>query len=320
MLRFMGGRLVGSLIVLLVMSFVIYLLIGLMPGDPIDLMFQANPDLTSEDMANLKSVYGLDQPLLSRYAAWLGNALQGDFGYSRTYRQPVLEVLGPRLVNTLWLMGISFVLSLSIAVPLGVIAAARAHGPVDFAVNVLALAGYSVPVFWLALLLIYVFAVELAWLPAGGSGAEAQGLWARAQYLVLPVASLTVTGLGAITRFTRSEMIEALRQDYVRTARAKGLTRLRVILRHAFRNAMIPVVTIVALGFGTLISGALVVETIFGYLGMGKLMFDSIMSNDYNVALVGLLIATLLTLAGNLAADLAYALLDPRIRYGERPQ
>jgi peptide/nickel transport system permease protein len=134
------------------------------------------------------------------------------------------------------------------------------------------------------------------------------------------VASLTVTGLGALTRFTRGEMIEALRQDYVRTARAKGLTRRRVILRHAFRNAMIPVVTIVALGFGALISGALVIETIFGYLGMGKLMFDSIMANDYNVALVGLLIATLLTLAGNLAADLAYALLDPRIRYGERPQ
>jgi len=319
MLRFLGNRLIGSLIVLLAMSFVIYLLIGLMPGDPIDLMFQADPDLTPQDVANLKAVYGLDQPLLSRYTAWLGNALQGDFGYSRTYRQPVLEVLGPRLVNTLWLMGVSFVLTLLISVPLGVIAAARAHSPVDIGVNVLALAGYSVPVFWLALLLIYLFAVELAWLPAGGSGAEAQSLWARAQYLVLPVASLTLTGLGGLTRFTRSEMVEALRQDYVRTARAKGLARHEVILRHAFRNAMIPVVTIIALGFGTLISGALVVETMFGYLGMGKLMFDSIMANDYNVALVGLLIATLLTLIGNLAADLAYALLDPRIRYGGRP-
>jgi peptide/nickel transport system permease protein len=315
MLRFLAGRLVGSLIVLLVMSLVIYLLIGLMPGDPVDLMFQADPDLTAEDIANLKAIYGLDQPLMNRYAAWLGNALQGDFGFSRTYRQPVLDVLAPRLGNTLWLMGISFFLSLAIAIPLGVVAAVKPHGPVDLGVNIVALAGYSMPVFWLALLLIYVFAVELAWLPAGGSGADAQGLAAKAQFLVLPVAALTLTGLGALTRFTRGEMIDALRQDYVRTARAKGLSRRRVILHHAFRNAMIPVVTIAALGFGSLISGALVVETMFGYLGMGKLMFDSIMANDYNVALVGLLIATLLTLIGNLAADLAYALLDPRIRY-----
>ena len=319
MLRFLGGRLVGSLIVLLAMSFAIYVLIGLMPGDPIDLMFQADPNLTSEDIAKLKAIYGLDQPILSRYAAWLGNALEGDFGYSRSYRQPVLEVLAPRLVNTLWLMGLSFVLALAIAIPLGVMAAVKPHGPIDLGVNLVALAGYSMPVFWLALLLIYIFAVELAWLPAGGSGADAKGIWAKAQFLVLPVASLTFTGLGALTRFTRSEMIDALRQDYVRTARAKGLTHRRVIMHHAFRNAMIPVVTIAALGFGSLISGALVVETMFGYLGMGKLMFDSIMSNDYNVALVGLLIATLLTLVGNLGADLAYALLDPRIRYGKEP-
>ncbi len=319
MLRFLIGRTFGSLLVLLVMSLVIYVLIGLMPGDPIDLMFQADPNLTPADIAKLKEIYGLDQPLLSRYSAWLANALQGDFGYSRSYRQPVLEVLAPRLGNTLWLMGISFVLSLAIAIPLGVIAAIRPHGPVDLGVNVIALAGYSMPVFWLALLLIYIFAVELAWLPAGGSGADAQGLWNKAQFLILPVASLTLTGLGALTRFTRSEMIDTLRQDYVRTARAKGLSNHRVILHHAFRNALIPVVTIVALGFGTLISGALVVETMFGYLGMGKLMFDSIMSNDYNVALIGLLIATLLTLAGNLAADLAYALLDPRIRYRGEP-
>ena len=147
MLRFLAGRLIGAMIVLLVMSLVIYLLIGLMPGDPIDLMFQADPTLTPEDLAQLRAVYGLDQPLLSRYAAWLGNALQGDFGFSRSYRQPVLDILAPRMVNTLWLMGISFVLSLAIAIPLGVLAAVRQNGPVDLGVNVVALAGYSVPVF-----------------------------------------------------------------------------------------------------------------------------------------------------------------------------
>jgi peptide/nickel transport system permease protein len=313
---YLTGRIVQSVIVLAVMSFIIYGLIGLMPGDPIDQMISANPNVTSEDAARLRALYGLDRPIVERYANWLLAALHGDFGFSRLYAKPVLDALLPALGNTVTLLGITFVLSLSIAVPLGVLAALRPYSKIDYAVNMVAFAGISVPSFWLGLLLIIIFAVLLGILPAGGIGASnAAGFWEQAQYLVLPVANLTIASIGGHTRYTRAAMIETLRQDYIRTARAKGLGARKVVLKHALRNALIPVTTIIALDFGYLFSGALITETIFAYPGMGKLIFDSIMGNDFNLALVALLFATLLTLIGNLLADLAYAWLDPRISY-----
>ena len=246
-------------------------------------------------------------------------ALQGDLGYSRLISQPVLEVLEPRLLNTLLLLSVSLVLSLAIAIPLGVFAARRPNSVTDTAVNLLCFAGISVPPFWLALLFIILFSVTLGILPAGGMapvGGDG-GLGERLPYLVMPVATLTLVSIGGYTRFVRAAVLEQLRQDYIRTARAKGVSERGVVWRHALRNAMIPVVTIVALGFGNLFSGALVTETMFAYLGMGKLIYDSILGNDYNIALVGLLLATLMTLAGNLLADLGYAALDPRISFTE---
>ena len=316
MLRFVVQRLIEAALVLLIMSFVIYGLIGLMPGDPIDLMASNIPEITPEDVARLKAIYGLDQPLLERYGAWLAAALQGDFGYSRLHAAPTLEVLGPRLANTCILMGLSFVLALVVALPAGIAAAMRPRSWLDYGLNLFAFAGISLPSFWLALLLILLFSVQLGWLPAGGvHSAGGGGLGDRVLHLVLPVLTLTLLTAGSLIRFTRAAMLEVLRQDYVRTARAKGLSRLQVVLRHALRNALIPVVTIVALNFGALFSGALIVETMFAYLGMGKLIYDSVMGNDFNVALVGLLFATLLTLASNVAADVVYAWLDPRINY-----
>ncbi|QQP91645.1 ABC transporter permease [Skermanella sp. TT6] len=319
MLRFVAVRLLEALVVLLIMSFLIYGLIGLMPGDPIDLMINADPNLTAADAARLRELYGLDQPIWERYLNWLSAALQGDLGYSRLFSRPVPEVLAPRLVNTLLLLGISFALSLAIAIPLGVFAARRPYGAADTAINLACFAGISVPPFWLALLFIILFAVVLGVLPAGGMApvGGTGGLWERLPYLVMPVATLTLVSVGGYTRFVRAAVIEQLRQDYIRTARAKGVPERSVVWRHALRNAMIPVVTIVALGFGTLFSGALVTETMFAYLGMGKLIYDSILGNDYNIALVGLLLATLMTLAGNLLADLGYAALDPRITFTE---
>jgi peptide/nickel transport system permease protein len=317
-LRYLIHRLVEAALVLLLMSFVIYGLIGLMPGDPIDLMASGNPHITSADIARLKAIYGVDRPLLERYGHWLQNALQGEFGYSRAYARPVLEVLPPRLANTCLLMGVSFVLALLIALPAGIIAALRPRTMLDYGLNLLAFAGISVPSFWLALLLILLFSVELGWLPASGVQKVGEGsLGDRLAHLVLPVLTLTVLTAGSILRFTRSAMLETLRQDYIRTARAKGLGRLGVVLGHALRNAMIPVVTVLALHFGALFSGALIVETMFAYLGMGKLIYDSVMGNDFNLALVGLLFATLLTLVSNLGADLIYAWLDPRISYAD---
>ncbi len=301
--------------VLLLLSFCIYGLIGLMPGDPIDLMVSADPDLTPQDAQRLKALLGLDRPIHERYLAWLGQVLNGDFGYSRLFSQPVLELIGPRLWNSILLMGLSLALALAIAIPLGVIAAARRHGPFDHLVNLLAFAGISVPPFWLAILLILLFSVTLGWLPASGMGDAQAPFWDKARYLVLPVVALTLASVGGFLRFTRAAVLEAARQDYVRTAAAKGLSEARILTGHVLRNAMIPVVTVVALNFGTLFSGALITETIFGWLGMGKTIYDAILGSDYNLALAGLLFAAMVTLIANLLADLVYAWLDPRITY-----
>ncbi len=322
MLRFFGERLIQSAAVLAVMSFVIFALIGLMPGDPVDLMISADPDLTSADIEKLREIYGLDRPVVERYGNWLWAALQGDFGFSRLFARPVFEVLIPALGHTLALLGISLTLALCIGLPLGIWAAVKPYSVRDYAVNLFAFAGISVPSFWLGLLLIIVFAVILGVLPAGDLGTPGgDGGWSdKLIYLVLPAASLTLASVGGHTRYMRASMLETLRQDYIRTARAKGLTERRVVLGHALRNALIPVTTIVALDFGFLFSGALITETIFAYPGMGKLTYDAVMGNDFNLALVALLLATLVTLVGNILADLAYAWLDPRIGFEGKNQ
>ena len=315
MLRYLVQRLAESAVVLLVMSFVIYGLIGLMPGDPVDVMISANPDVTPEDAARLRVLHGLDRPIGERYLSWLGAAAQGDFGYSRLHARPVLDVLWPRLGTTVLLMGVSFALAFAIALPAGIAAAARPRTATDATINLVAFAGISLPPFWLAILLIIAFAVVLGWLPAGGMPDRDASLAEQARFFALPVATLTIATLGGIIRFVRAATMEALRQDYVRTAWAKGLGERQVMFGHVLRNAMIPVVTILALNFGTLFSGALITETMFGTLGMGKTIYDAILGNDYNLALIGLLLATLTTLLANLAADLCYAWLDPRITY-----
>ncbi len=319
MLRHFVHRSFEAVLVLFLMSLVIYVLLGLMPGDPIDIMASGDPDMNSADIARLKALYGLDRPLLERYWHWLTSALVGDFGYSRLHTRPVLEVLGPRLANTTVLMGFSFGLALVIAIPAGVIAAVRPRSWLDYTINLFAFAGFSLPSFWLGLLLILLFSVQLGWLPAGGVQGVGRTDWADwLLHLIMPVLALTVLTMGRLIRFTRGAMLEALRQDYVRTAEAKGLGPWRVVVNHALRNAMIPVVTVLALDFGSLFSGALVIETIFAYQGMGKLIYDSILGSDFNVALVGLLFATILTLASNLGADVIYGWLDPRISYEQR--
>jgi len=315
MSRYLLGRLAEILVVLLVMSALVYGMIGLMPGDPIDLLFMGNPNIQPEDVARLRAIYGLDQPLQERYFAWLIQALQGDFGFSRMFARPVLDVLLPRLGNTAVLMSIAFVLSVAIALPLGIEAARKPYGAFDNTVNLFCFAGISVPTFWLALLLIILFAVVLGWFPASGMG-DAEG-GERLRHLVLPVLTLVVANVGHYTRFVRAAMIETLRQDFIRTARAKGVSEEGVVWRHALRNSLSPILTILALSFGSLFSGALITEIMFAWPGMGKTMFDAILANDYNLALVGLLFATLTTLLGSLLADLAYAWVDPRVRLGQ---
>jgi peptide/nickel transport system permease protein len=314
-IRFLAERLLQAVVVLAAMSFLVYVLLGLMPGDPIDLMMSGDPRMTPADMQRLRALEGLDRPLLERYAGWALKALQGDFGWSRSFRRPVLEVLAPRLANTVLLMGSALAVALAIGIPLGIWAAARAGSVADRVINLACFASAATPTFWLALLLMMMFAVSLGWLPAGAMAPSGSGLLERARHLVLPVATLALVEAGVYARHMRSAMIEALRHDYVRTARAKGASERRILLVHALRNAMIPVTTVAALGFGGLFSGALVTETMFAWPGMGKLVYDSILASDFNLALVALLFATLVTLLSNLAADLGYVALDPRIAF-----
>jgi len=316
-LRYIAFRLVQALAVLVLLSAAAYGLLGLMPGDPIDLMVGSDPRITSEDIARLKALQGLDRPIWERYLNWLAAALQGDLGYSRLYTRPVLDIVAERMPRTLLLIGLALALALAIAVPAAVVAARNPGGFVDRGVNLVCFAGISLPPFWLALLLILLFAVVLGWLPAGGtaSGDGSGGVLDRARHLVLPVATLAAASVAAYTRHLRAALIEALGEDYVRTARAKGLSERVVTTRHALRNALLPVVTLLGLDLGSLVSGALVTETMFAQPGMGKTIYDSVMGNDYNLALVGLLVAAAATLLGNLAADVAYARLDPRITY-----
>ena len=315
MASYLISRLVQTMIVILVMSFIVYMLLGLMPGDPIDLMISADPNLTPEDAMRLKALYGLDKPLTTRYFNWSMAALQGDFGFSRLYAKPVFVILIPALKNTLILMGIAFLVSVCIAIPAGIYAARKIHSPLDYSINLLCFAGISMPPFWLALMLILLFSVTLGWLPANAVPVGSTGFWDNAKALILPVITLSMVSIGGVTRYVRSSLNESLRQDYVRTALSKGLSDHQVIHRHALRNSMIPVVTILSLDAGAFFSGALIIEIMFGYPGVGKLIFDAIQSNDYNLALVGLLLSTAVTLAANFLADISYVALDPRVTF-----
>lgn len=320
MLRHAIQRLIQGILVLGFASFAIYMLLGLMPGDPVDLMASGNPEVTPEDLRRLRELHGVDRPILERYAAWAGAVLTGDLGYSRSFNRPVLATIGPYFLNTLVLMSAAFVAALGLGVALGLLAAADRGGRVDAAINAFAFVSASVPTFWLGLLAIVLFAVVLGWLPASALPPPgADGFWERARHLILPVATLALVEAGEYARHMRAAAIDALGQDWIRTARAKGASPARVLRAHVLRNALIPVATVAALGFGGLFSGALVTETIFAYPGMGKLIYDAILTSDFNLALACLLMAAALVIAANLAADLVYAALDPRVGFGRAP-
>jgi peptide/nickel transport system permease protein len=321
MIGYILRRLLQTLVVIVLLSFFCYYLMTLMPGDPVDEMIAANPDITSEDIERLRQLHGLDQPAHVRYWNWASMVLGGDLGYSRTYRVPVAEILGRSLLNTFVLAGAALVLSLLVAIPLGVWAALKKGSRADYLINLFAFAGISVPSFWIAIVLILVFAVYFPIFPAGGTSSIAfdmtpwQAFTDRIRHLILPVLSLSFLSMGTYVRYTRAAMIEAMEHDYIRTARAKGLSWNRILIMHGFRNALIPLITITALSFSTLFSGAVITETVFAYEGVGRLVFQSIQSNDFNVAMVAFMISVSMVLMMNLLADLLYGVADPRITY-----
>jgi len=322
-------RVLQMIPLLLIVSFVIFGLTALAPGDPID-QARLDPRVTAEDIERLRAAYGLDQPIYKRYLHWLSNASQGDLGYSRQYFMPAGQyIFQERLPNTLLLSGMAFLVSVLVAIPLGIFAATRQYSVADYILTFFSFIGFSIPVFWLGIMLIYVFAVLLpnafglqeAILPPGGfeTPGVSGGGWAlamdRLRYLILPVFTLSFIQVAGWTRFMRASMLEVINQDYVRTARAKGLDQRVITYKHALRNAIIPMVTLLGLAIPGLLGGAIITETVFSWPGMGRAILESLVSKDFNIVMAALTFLALMTAVFNLLADLAYAVVDPRIRY-----
>ncbi len=321
MASYLVRRLLEGVPLLLAITLVVYLVLVSIPGGPLA-AYRNNPRVRAEDLARLEKQLGLDRPVYVRYALWLGKFVRGDWGYSYVTRRPVLAMIWERFQNTIYLMGVALLITLLLAIPIGIYSAVRQYSLFDHAMTGLAFMGYSMPVFWLGLLLMLLFSVELRWLPAGGMftiGADLTG-WAafvdRLKYLALPVLTLTIVSAGFYARYLRASLLDVIHQDYVRTAWAKGLRGSRVILRHALKNALIPFVTVVAIHMPQLFTGAVVVETVFAWPGIGRLFWDAALQFDYPVLMGVLAVGALLVWLFNLLADLLYGYLDPRIRYG----
>ena len=316
MARYALRRVLQAVPLLLGITLGIFLLIRLVPGGPLS-AYEGNPDVTPQDMARLRQQLGLDAPLPVQYVRWLGHLGRGDLGWSLVTHRPVTSMIAERLGNTAYLMGLALALTFAIALPAGIISARRQYSWFDHAVTTMSFAGFSMPTFWSGLLAILVFSVWLRWLPAGGmyTVGEAFSLADRLRHLVLPLGILTLFSAARYTRYLRASMLEVLGQDYIATARAKGLGERVVIQKHALKNATIPVVTIVALDLPQLFSGALITETMFSWPGMGRLFWEATLRLDYPVLMAVMTVSAALVVLFNLAADLAYGFLDPRIRY-----
>jgi peptide/nickel transport system permease protein len=313
MLPYVLRRLVTMVPVLLVVSVVVFSLIHLTPGDPVSIMLREEADPATA--ATLRAALGLDRPLPVQYVVWLGRAARGELGRSIRTNQPVSEAILQRLPVTLSVAGAATMLALVIALPAGILSAVRRNSAADVAGTLVALTGVSLPNFWLAILLIFLFSVTLGWLPPLGWVSPARDLWGGLRSLVLPAVTLGAAVAAVVMRMTRSSMLEVLQLDYVRTARAKGVGEAAVLLRHALRNALVPVVTVVGLQAGALLGGAIITETIFALPGVGRLLVDAIFQRDFPVVQGVVLFLALNFLLVNLLVDLAYAGLDPRIRY-----
>ncbi len=322
MLRYLAKRLLMMLPLLLGITLISFVVIHLAPGEPTDMQTDLNPEASVELKERLRAQYGLDDPLLVQYGKWLGRMARLDFGDSFSQdRRPVLEKIVERLPVTILINVLSIGVILAVSVPLGILSAVRRNSGFDRVTTVLVFLGFATPSFWLALLLMDSLGVRLGLFPIAGLksvGHDYLGFWAQigdmAHHLVLPVFVSAFGGLAGFSRYMRSNMLEVIRQDYILTARAKGLSEGVVIYRHALRNALLPVITILGLSVPGLIGGSVIFETIFAIPGMGKLFYDGVMMRDYPLIMGILVIGAVLTLVGNLLADLSYALADPRIR------
>jgi peptide/nickel transport system permease protein len=308
--RFIIRRLLSSLLVLWGVTLLVFITLRL-SGDPVQLLLrQGNP--TQEDIERLRHALKLDRPLLEQYAVFVGSALRGDFGESLRYRTPALDEVLSRVPATLELSIAAYLFALIIAIPTGIVSAVKRGGFADFSSRFVSLIGVSFPSFWLGLILILIFSVRLKWLPVSGRG---EGPAEELKALILPAVTLGTAYAATLMRLLRSSLLEVLNQDFIRTARAKGLRDRAVLIRHALRNALIPVVTVAGLQIGFLLSGSVIVEVVFSWPGVGRLVVDSIGARDYPIVQAAVVLLAAALIIVNLAVDLVYALIDPRIHY-----
>lgn len=325
MLQYIVRRLFSLVFILLGVSVVVFLLVHLAPGDPVRIML--GEEATIADVERLNRIYGFDQPLPVQYARWLVRAVQGDLGLSIRQQVPVTRIIWERMPATIEMALWSLVIAIGIGVPLGVISAVRRNTWIDFGSMFVALIGVAAPNFWVGLILLSQVALHVSWLPIGGRGpAFDQALWSlvtldpapmwdHLRYVLLPAIALGASLMAVITRLTRSSLLEVLGKDYVRTARAKGLVERVVVYGHALKNALLPVITVVGVQFGSLLGGAIVIEVVFSWPGVGRLIVNAISARDFPVVQGSVLMLAVVFALVNLLVDLSYSLVNPRVRY-----
>ena len=313
MLAHIGRRILATIPVMAIVALFVFSLLYIAPGDPAAVI--AGEQASPEDVEKIRRGLGLDRPFLSRFGDWSWHILQGDLGTSMFTGLPVTQLIVQRLEPTLSLMVVTLILAVTIAVPMGVMAAWKAGTWVDRGLMAFAVLGFSVPVFVVGYLLAYVFALELDWFPVQGYTPLSAGVWPWLENLVLPAIALGCVYIALIARITRASMLEVLQQDYIRTARSKGMGQSGILFVHALKNAAVPIVTVIGIGVALLIGGAVVTESVFAIPGLGRLTIDAIVRRDYPVIQGIVLLFSLVYVLVNLAVDVLYTLLDPRIRY-----
>jgi peptide/nickel transport system permease protein len=306
-------RLFATIPVMVVVAVFVFFLLRLAPGDPATII--AGEDATAATIAAVRSKLGLDRPVLEQFVVWVGGILRGDFGTSIFSNLPVTRLIAQRIEPTLSLMLSTLFVAVALAIPMGVIAAWKAHKLIDRLVMTFAVLGFAMPVFLVGYVLIYVFAVKFGWLPVQGYVPIREGLWPWAESLILPSVALGVTYMALIARITRASMLEVLAQDYIRTATSKGLATDRVLLLHALKNASVPIVTVIGIGIALLISGVVITETVFNIPGLGRLTVDAVLKRDYPIVQGLIIVFAAAKVLVNLIIDISYVFLDPRIRY-----
>ena len=314
MTRYVLSRLVQSIVLLMIVTVIVFGLIHAAPGGPSAVM--ADQKLPAAQLARMRANLGLDQPIPVQYVKWITALARGDFGISYTDNRSVMSEIGARLPNTLILAGTAFIVSLIISIPLGIYSANRARSAADNVVSAASFIGLAIPVFWFGIVLIIVFSVKLHWLPSSGMYTTngPKTLSDLGKHLIMPAVVLATPNIAIFTRYVRASVLEVLRQDYVRTARAKGLTESNVVYRHVLRNALVPIITIIGVTLPVVITGAAITESVFGWPGMGRLAVDAAFTRDYPMVMGIVVLIAAFVIVVNLLTDLAYMLVDPRVR------